>query len=444
MPTRGSLYVRSAYRNDPDFSVGTIGRLQTPTESLRIERLIQNDQSVAENYQRLVYQTMASVYDEQNDEKTVGALREELIGKIRISMNRVFGDLLLNNISNPLGDGTFMFKKGKIDSYQYKNLSGGEKSAFDLILDLHIKSKFHGDAIYCIDELDTHLHTRIQGRLLRELAAVIPEGAQLWVTTHSLGVLRAAQQMSVEAPGSVALIDFDGVDPDVPAEIEPSNLGRVAWEKMLSVALDDLSDRISPAALVVCEGSQIGGRRKDFDAEIYNRIFLHEHPGIVFISGGASNQVTQSGVEISKALRAVMPSAKVVSLIDRDDKSDSEVAEFESGGNLVLSRRNLESYLFDCEIIMALLERENKINLIDEAKEIIDRAMNASVARGNPPDDVKSAAGTIYIDLKKLLQLQRCGNNVDSFMRDTLGPLIKPGMRVYKELRRDIWARIPR
>ena len=61
-------------------------------------------------------------------------------------MISVFGDLSLNTITDPLGSnqgsGAFYFQKGTVDSYHYKNLSGGEKAAFDLILDLHLKRRF--------------------------------------------------------------------------------------------------------------------------------------------------------------------------------------------------------------------------------------------------------------------------------------------------------------
>ena len=145
-PHRGCLYVRSAYRNDPDFSIGKIARPNAPSETVKLGRIIENDQTVSENYQRLVYDTMAGVYDGGNDTKTVAALREELIGKVRSSMKAVFGDLVLNNISDPLGSGAFFFEKGAAKAYHYKNLSGGEKAAFDLLLDLHIKKKFFSDA----------------------------------------------------------------------------------------------------------------------------------------------------------------------------------------------------------------------------------------------------------------------------------------------------------
>jgi hypothetical protein len=429
------LYVRTAYRNDPDFSIRSINQPNVPSESIRLNRVIENDQTVTENYQRLVYDTMAAVYDVNNDTKDVKTLREDLIGQIRASMKTVFGDLVLNNISDPLGAGAFFFEKGIVRAYHYKNLSGGEKAAFDLLLDMHVKKKFFGDAIYCIDEIETHLHTRVQGKLLREMATILPEDAQLWVTTHSLGVLRAAQEMAAETPGSVCVIDFDAVDPDIPREIVPSNLGRVSWEKLLSIALDDLSQRVAPRVVVVCEGSSVGSKRKDFDAEIYNRVLASRAPDVLFVSGGSANQVAASGISIRQTLQNIMPNAKIIALCDRDDKSPEEVESFERSGDIVLSRRNIESFLFEDDVIEALLVREGKQALLDDALRIKAEALAKSVERGNASDDLKSASGEIYVGLKQLAGLQRCGNTADTFMRDTLAPLISPSMPTYNALR---------
>lgn len=160
-PQKGSLYVRTAYRNDPDFNISSLNRETSPSDTVRLNRIIDNDQTVGINYQRLLQDTMSGIFNPENNTKTVQQLREELIGHIRASMQRVFGDLLLNNIADPLGDGSFYFEKGAAKYYHYKNLSGGEKAAFDLLLDIHVKKKYFPAAVYCVDEIETHLHTRI-------------------------------------------------------------------------------------------------------------------------------------------------------------------------------------------------------------------------------------------------------------------------------------------
>jgi predicted ATPase len=439
---KNSLYVRTAYRNDPEFAFSGVSRPVNPYEELRIARSIQNDQAVAQNFQRLVYDTISGVYDESNDPKTVKTLRDELIGGLRKSMHQVFGDLLVNNISDPLNEGTFSFEKGTVKSYPYKNLSGGEKAAFDLLLDIHMKLKFYEDAIWCIDEVETHLHTRVQGSLLKELFALVPEAAQLWITTHSLGIMRAAQELIAINPGSVAVIDFEGIDPDRSSTVAPSNLGRIAWEKMLSIALDDLSERLVPSTIVVCEGSRVGTRRKSFDAEIYNRILGATTSDVVFISGGSSNQVSAAGEAIAATLDDIAKGARVLSLCDRDDKSVSEVQEFERHGNIVLPERNLESYLFADDVLSALAESVDQSGLLPDLLKIKVDALNASVARGNRPDDLKSAAGEIFVGAVKLLGLTRAGNDKDAFMRDTLAPLVTSGMPTHDALVHGIVKRL--
>ena len=436
---RNSLYVRTAYRNEPDFSVSEIMSPAEPASLFQGRRLIDLDMTVSDNYRRVIYETTAGVYDEGNDEKKVKVLREELIGQIRESMNSVFEGLVLNNIRNPLDTegnyGSFSFEKGSSKSYHYKNLSGGEKAAFDLLLDIHLKRRYFTEAIYCIDEIETHLHTGIQGRMLSELIKVVPDDSQLWVTTHSLGVLRAAQQMETDTPGSVSIIDFEGVDLDSSCVIRPTTLDRVSWEKMLSITLDDLSAWIAPEYIVVCEGSSIGNKRKNFDATVYEQILGTQEPSIVFGSGGSSQQVADTGNAVRDILGRILPQTKIVALADRDDKTASEVAQFQG---IVLSERNLESYLLADEVIEALVQQEGKEHLLSDAITVKTDAIASSVSRGNPPDDLKSAAGEIYNELKRLLGLQQPGNDKDAFMRYTMAPLIVPDTQTYQKLKADV------
>jgi predicted ATPase len=441
-PTKNSLYIRTAYRNDPDFELQSISAIDPTIENLRFHRLIENDQVVSQNYQRLVFSTVSQVYDNNNDNKIVKELRSELIGDIRSSMHQVFQDLTLNDISDPFGHGTFTFKKGTVSSYAYKNLSGGEKAAFDLLLDIHLKRKFYSDSIWCIDELETHLHTRVQGALMKEIYRLIPDRSQLWISTHSLGVMRAAQALSVEAPGTVALLDFAGVEPDNPCQLSPSNIGRIAWEKMLSIAIDDLSNLVIPETIIVCEGSNTGTRRKNFDADIYNQIFGKSYPHILFISGGSSSQVANSGITIQEVLQYIAKGARVISLCDRDDKSDMEVAEFEKSGNIVLRKRNLECYLLSNDVLEKFAESVGKADKKQEIINIKNKAIEESIKRGKPTDDLKSASGQIYVSIRRLLQLQRCGSNADAFMKDILAPLITPGMQTYQEMKAAIIDRL--
>ena len=435
----GDVYTRTAYRIDPDFYISQINEQPDPSQNLQVATFIQTDHTVANNYSRLVMQTISGVYDEVNDSKNVKALREELIGAVRDSMQHVFGDLQLNNITDPLNVGTFRFTKGAAKSYDYKNLSGGEKSAFNLILDLHIKKPYYPRAIYCIDETETHLHTSVQGKLVKELVNIIPEEGQLWITTHSLGVLRVCQEIKMENPESVAIIDFHDINPDEPVELTPTSLNQVTWDKLLSIALDDFSPEIVPKTIILCEGSPDGkGSRKNFDAEIYSKIFDEHALNIQFISAGSSSDVDKTAQANKSIIQAIAPKTRLITLIDLDDQSEEEIKKREVDGDLVLAKRNLESYLFADDILKALAQKEEKPDLIDAILTEKQKLLDASITKGNPHDNFKPIAGELYVALKRILSLTQCGNNVNAFMRDTLAPLITPETDTYKELKKII------
>ena len=67
-------------------------------------------------------------------------------------MSRVFPDLRINSLGDPLVTGTFYFDKGTSRHFSYKNLSGGEKAGFDLLLDLVVKRRDFDDTVYWVIE----------------------------------------------------------------------------------------------------------------------------------------------------------------------------------------------------------------------------------------------------------------------------------------------------
>lgn len=106
----------------------------------------------------------------------------------------------------------------------------------------------------------------------------------------------------------------------------------------------------------------------------------------------------------------------------------------------MLKERSLESYIFDDSVIKKLCESVGKPEKYNECINAKNEALNASVQRGNAPDDYKSASGDIYNEIKKLLSLTKCGNNADAFIRDTLTPLITSDMGVYQRLEEEIFS----
>ena len=92
--------------------------------------MIESDATVSQNYQRLASQAFEDVFANEPAATTVGEFREKVIGQLRTVIGRLFNGLVLNSLGNPLSDGTFRFDKGVSRSFEYRNLSGGEKAAF--------------------------------------------------------------------------------------------------------------------------------------------------------------------------------------------------------------------------------------------------------------------------------------------------------------------------
>lgn len=436
---RRRFYFRSAYRNEPYFQINSMNRQPDPTEFVRLDSLIQNDQTVSANYQRLVAETVSGIYNTENDSKTVAVLREELTGKISLAIERVFGDLKFLSVGDPLTNGNFYFSKGTAENFSYRNLSAGEKSAFDLILDIVVQSIHYPDAIYCIDEPETHMHTKLQGKVLRELFSLIPGQSQLLLATHSIGMLQEAQEIEKDNPGTVSFLDFGERDFDLEQVIRPTKIGKAVLDRFYELAFGDFAKLILPKTIVFCEGDPKGGKRKDFDKTIYTNIFGDSHPDIFFISGGSCNDIENIEKTNGEIIRTLLKNTKVIKIIDRDARSAKEIEELMEKGIKVLKMRNIESYLFDDEVIKKLCDWAQKPEEYEACLHEKAEALKASMSRGNACDDYKSARGDIYTALKRRLLLTQCGNNADSFIRDTLSPLITPDMGVYKRLEAEIF-----
>ncbi len=435
----GKLYFRTAHRNEPDFTTSQLSKQGDPKENIKFDTLMSTDMSVSENYQRLVSNTLSGVYDTNNDNKSVKDLRDELVGKIKQSLNNVFDDLQLTSIGEPLINGSFYFTKGCSENFHYKNLSAGEKSAFDLLLDLVIKATYFNNTVYCIDEPEAHMHTALQSRLLSEMYKLIPDNSQLWLSTHSIGMLKAAKELEEQHPHTVCFLNFTDIDFDASVTIHPSTIDATIWNKFLELAFGDFAKLIAPQRVVFCEGTLQGRKIKNFDAQIYGRIFSSKYPDTSFISVGSCSEIENADNVSMRIITEVLKNSEIIKLVDRDDKSNEEIKDLNKRGIKVLQKRHIECYLWDDEIIKKLCCSKNKEDKIAECLAAKNDAITESVKRGNPTDDIKSASATIYTEIKRILALTQCGNTKEAFLRDAIAPLITSDTQIYRELEIEIF-----
>jgi predicted ATPase len=417
------FYIRSAYRIDSDFKTNQIGKKEGVLEDLpRPKRLIDVDKRVQDNYERLVGSTVQSLYAGDKDHLSVSGLREELIGKVRESMLRVFDGLVLEGIGDPFTEGQFFFTKGGSNHFPYKNLSAGEKGAFDLLLDLIIKSKEFDDTVFVIDEPELHMHSGLQQKLLKELYELIPEKCQLWIATHSIGFIKGTLELRKGHESKVCLFDFNNFDFDRLQVLQPVKPSASTVRKMFTVALDDLSQMVTPAKIVFCEGSLQAphdSSKKDFDTIIYKTVFADED--VLFLSADCKPTAQKAATLLVKILTDSGAIRDVKSIVDRDQLTSAEINAYKSADSsmLFLSRRTIENYLLDSEVI----DRYCNMNGIDKNK--VTSRLTDSVN-----DDAKAIQGSV-------MQQSGYTGSVDDFKKE-LSKCIISGSTIHAQLKSDL------
>lgn len=418
-----ACYIRSAYRHTPKFNISNIAKIdESEYWRYRGQRDFSTpDDEVQKNYQRVYAQIMREVFNP--DILTNVNIREQVIGQVRDSLQFVFPDLRLHSLEDPEAKdvGTFYFQKGAAKKYNYVNLSGGEKAAFDLLLDFIIRREFYPNAAMCIDEPEVHMGLSAQGKLLEVLYELIPEKSQLWLGTHSIGILRASKKILEENPGAVVFLDFSGHDFDQKVNMKPIiKPDRELWQKLHESVLEDLSGLLAPEKIIVCESDPNSAA---FDARCYNKIFAKNYPDALFVSAGSKSELDK----IIPVLQDVIQKAQIFIVRDRDDLLPERRKELIEQGTRVLTRRGIEDYLVDHEVLERFADKNNL------------NACQLQTLKDIGGDDAKGRSGQIYQKIRNGFRLV-VGDTREEFLSDILAPLFTQAMAVYQELENDIFG----
>ena len=426
------------------FRETTIQQQQDVLDRHAVQRLIDTDQTVQNNYHRMIWRLLRQA---TTPGLTTDALMEETIGDLQESMKLVFGDISVDALVSAQDVGTFTFTKGASRNFLYEHLAAGEKAAFDLLLDIVVNKAKFDDSLYCIDEPEAHLNTRVQRTLMKELCRLIPENCQLWLATHSIGMVRAAQDMRAEHGEQVIFLDMgfdaDGElrDYDQPQTIEPSDPDHRFWKRHYVVALDDMAELLAPNCIVLCEGS-IEGDDASLDESCYSRIFAREFPQTRFVSVGAASNVEKRMGDLLPVLDRIIGKTSVIRFRDRDDSTPEEVEEEHTQGVPVRTMsgfRNIESMLLSDGVLARLCESEGESDSFDAIRAARDRAL-ADKQRRHATDDLKPAAQAVHQAARGKLKLPRSGRTKTGFMCNVLAPLVTEGTPEYQTLRNDIFG----
>lgn len=408
---KSAFQVRSAYRNESDFRIQQLRAARTEDAGPRLARIIDIDASVSQNYERMAWKGMQDLHRDAPEDLTIGEYRKRSLGDLQNAMSDLFADpaLALQDFGG-IQAGSFRFAKGGVPNFHYKNLSGGEKAAFDILLDVFVKRDQAGEAVFCIDEPELHVATDLQGPLIASILGLLPEPAQLWIATHSIGIVREAYRMQQKRPTEVVFLDFSGRDFDTPVTITPSAPNRVFWQNTYKVALDDLSSLVAPQRVVICEGSK-DKNVNAFDAQCYNKLFADEAPETLFISQGGAGEVIRSE-HLVAILNSVAEGIDVRKLIDRDDMTDGARAKKIADGTRVLRRRELEEYLYDPAVLRTFLATAGCGEAV--IAEVLDER-EALVDGQSGPVNIKDVTRELFAKIRESTGLANLGNKRDEF-----------------------------
>lgn len=331
------------------------------------------DAKMEDNYRRL-YATY-NRYRDDNDLRPSDA-KAKIIGDLNQSISKCL-NLEISSLGNVEGNqGTLYFRKPDHKTeFEFNVLSSGEKEVVDLLLDLYLRKDDYSDTVFLIDEPELHINTAIQGNLLIEIDRLVGPKCQIWLTTHSIGFLRALQNTMRER---CQIIHFRP-EYKLAAEartLTPIKVGPGTWRELFAVALDDLTFLISPSTIIYCEGRADpgpGGRERGLDAKVFNNIFAESHPEALFTSSGGNTEPDQRSEIALAVLGKVFPAVEIWVLKDRDMASGKSTSENDRQiylktnpqNHRVLKRWELENYLFDKEVLSAYCAGEGL--LFDEA-----------------------------------------------------------------------------
>lgn len=423
------VHVRSAHRNTPDVLTNSVEKQNEFRQRRSLDRMIETDAALSEHYQRLVARFLPLLAKLDGDAARDVEAARDMLRPVQESLTRVLPHLRFTGIGDPTSEGSFYFSRDDIREFRYENLSGGEKAVFDLLLDVHVAATELGAPLICLDEPELHLNPSVQASVLTELLGLLPAGAQLWIATHSVGMIRRAFELSAEKPERVAFLDFGQVEGPAPhVRLEPSQPSRKLLRQAMTVALDDLAGLIAPEVLVVCEGSQESDRVNAWDEWIYREVFRDLYQWVEFKSGGGKGELKRAA-----AVAAVLaPGTRILRLRDRDDLTAEHRRRLlaDDPDLRVLERRSLESYILDDEVLEALVAARGagSDNAVEELKDARDGAML-------PNGSAKGSLGAVFAAAKRVLgNTEGLGENPSQFSADVLAALITPDMQVRRAL----------
>jgi energy-coupling factor transporter ATP-binding protein EcfA2 len=218
----------------------------------------------------------------------------------------------------------------------YEHLSGGERELAFLIGQMErfgVK-----DGIFLLDEPELHLNAELLQRWLGYLRSSTATG-QVLIATHSLE--------AVEAAGLASTFTLERDEDRIVRRAEP--LGERPALVTLAPLLGTPAFSISASTFVLIEGERAGRERERFVQ------VTGAEPVVRFIEAGGCKQVAARLAGLLLLAEETDEQVRAGAFVDRDHRSDEQVAAFEAAHKVsVLRVHEIENYFLHPDLLDAL------------------------------------------------------------------------------------------
>lgn len=322
-----NFYGRTSLRQIPRLKrtqLGQGGPVSFNEDSDRPRFFVDRDDRFENDIEKISERILKEIF---RDKASGEQITQTYIAPINKALDNIFGlqqstKLSLIEIIPPLEGkiAQITFRKGESEIH-YNYLSAGEKEVINILFNLLVRRDQFTDTVYFFDEIDLHLHTKLQFNLLKELTENwIPANCQLWTASHSLGFIDYARQYE-----KGVIIDFDDLDFDQPQVLHPQPKERLDVYD-IAVPKELLFELMHGKRLVVCENQ---------NDEYYNLLAL---PETIFVGVKDARDVF---IHIKRDER-------YHSIRDRDFLSDDEIDRLKRRfpKHHILQYYDFENYLY--------------------------------------------------------------------------------------------------
>ncbi|HWK06280.1 MAG TPA: AAA family ATPase [Puia sp.] len=322
------FYGRSAVRYLPRITRASIGQsIDILKDVDKPQYLIDEDKRFENDIDLLIVEVVEKIFKGINTESNQQLLEIRFfLNKINDAFPRIFGTgngtkLLFKSFVPPAegNPSRLIFQKG-MSELDYHLLSAGEKEVVNLLFNLFVRNRVYGDTIYFMDEIDSHLNTKLQAALLKEITENwIPANCQLWTASHSLGFIQYAKESD-----RAVIFDFDDYDFDQPKILTPEAKDNPDLYE-IAVNKEVLPSLFKDYTIFFVENK---------DRNYYSSISV---PHILFVQ--ANNK---------KAVYHKTKNGEFYGIIDRDYLTDDDIKEIEKqfAKLKVLRLYSIENYLY--------------------------------------------------------------------------------------------------